>query len=125
MILTHQELQRLAKGAACSERAIERLLGTAYAQVSQPDGGTAPMQLGINVIGPELGFSGQVRDKILAVFESQIREYQNTCPRVTAWLQRGDFDPTKIPELVKQTELVHACRTASRLRASCIRLLTR
>lgn len=50
-----------------------------------------------------------------------IDEYKRVCPAVFQWLQRGDFKPDHPPEHVTNAQIVHACRTAGRLRAKLLR----
>ena len=114
MQLTHKELQNFCRDAALSEKAAERLLGSAT---------VAPYQLGLRLIGPELQLQSP-REVLLKGFAAAIKEYRNCCPRVTSWIARGDFDPTRLPSEVDQGQILHACRTASRIRAEFIRSLS-
>lgn len=52
-----------------------------------------------------------------------IKTYANTCPIVINWITRGDFSAKKIPDNITKSHIIHAARTAGRLRAELIRRL--
>ena len=61
----------------------------------------------------------------LFVSENEIlescRSYSSVCSQVYGWLCRGDFSPKKIPDSLSKAKILHACRTAGRLRAEVLR----
>lgn len=61
------------------------------------------------------------RDELLAVLSEVFREYRNSCPKIVEWVGRGDFQAAKIPESVSPAAVLHASRTAGRLRAKLLR----
>ncbi len=50
-----------------------------------------------------------------------LKEYRSSCPIIFEWMQRGDFDAKKIPTSATRGLIMHASRTAGRLRAKILR----
>ena len=125
MRLTARQLGEIAKLADMSEKAARRLLSRAAVRESDEQDGKESSQreysIGLRLSGDSgLAFSSVETGRKLAGI---MNEYGRVCPLVYTWLKRGDFDPLSIPENIDRGMLLHASRTAGRLRAKFIGLL--
>lgn len=133
MRLNERDIRFLAAALSASEKGVSKLLGSV--RISLPARTVA--QTEEDVVSPrqelELGLRLQTgeamtlligshgKEEMLRRFEKALRAYYAACPLVCAWVGRGDFDPTKLPSQLNKGMIVHACRTAGRLRAEAMR----
>ena len=89
--------------------------------------GDRPCQIGLRLIGgePVEVDSALAIDTTVTLLARTIREYNSCCPSVVQWVARGEFDPRRPPKELKSSHLLHATRTAGRLRAALLRQLVR
>lgn len=135
MTLNARELKEIARNHGISTKGLERLLSDTRVVIKEkqqldPDElikpGVEPevretrYLLGLNLMRNAVS-AGVPRSALKAVAETAVQEYIHSCPQVTAWLVRGDFNPLEIPESLQRGKIIHACRTAGRIRASCLR----
>lgn len=87
---------------------------------SEPPSGGKLYQLGFNIDSGELM---KVRDHaaLTSMLWQALNEYKRVCPLIVVWVGRGDFNPNKIPENVTGGHILHANRTAGRLKARLMR----
>ena len=134
--LNTSELKRVASSCGVNEKGVWRLLGSikVYETVFRvregldldPDNAGSfekSWEIGLH-LGGARSFLLADRDVIIRLVIKALRDYHNTCPKIVGWVGRGDFKPEKIPELVTKPNIVHACRTAGRLRAKVMRELS-
>ena len=115
MRLTVKELEDLARKYGASPKAIERILGSTLIKF-----GEQRFSIGLMLDRSSLELL-EDRDTVLNGILETLRNFKKLCPKVLQWIQRGDFDPTKVPSSIKRAELLHANRTGARLRAELIR----
>jgi hypothetical protein len=143
---TEAQLKRLASLSNVGQKAVERLLGSIEVQLNRETEAESPkqasselpraeqhsaeqhradkqsVQLGLNVrsvfLKGELNYSG---DAAVNQMAKLLREYAGSCPQIVAWIGRGDFKASKIPDELSRAKIIHACRTAGRLRAGFMR----
>ena len=120
-----------------SERAIERLLGaTSVEWKSLPD---FDQMENFDQISNEVAVIKSVKFQIgLRLYQDQekplrwspfleqvllaaLREYRVTCPQVVGWMCSGAFDPKNLPDGITRGNILHASRTAARLRSRILR----
>ena len=120
MRLTDKEAAALSKQTGLSPKALNRIISSCKVLVSSMDAESEPksLELGLNLHEGASGISPQVAVSLLSPL---LQEYRRTCPQALAWLGRGDFSPDRIPHEVSRGMIVHACRTAGRLRAQFFR----
>ena len=128
----------LASLSGQNQKAIERLFGSVRLKISSPSGvassndftpeasSSAEQQweigLGIKEILQEKKLpQGVLPPAWQATVVQLIKEYSSNCPQVFAWLGRGDFNPSCPPPDLRRAHLLHACRTAGRLKAKALR----
>ena len=123
----------LARSAGLNQKAIERLFGSVrvtvvgIAKAEDPSVGAKQLELGLGLkdILKERKLSPTaLPDGLLSTVAQVIKDYSSSCPQVFAWLGRGDFNAQKVPPEIKRGLLLHACRTAGRLRAAVLRSST-
>lgn len=135
MNITHRDLLLLARRFSISEKAVSRFVGSATvelkrelsqqeidAMTSDPAAvasGGERFELGMR-LGRDNSMKGETQKNIEEVGVA-LGEYRTLCPLVFAWIQAGDFDPKRIPDRMTRGVLVHASRTAGRLRARLMR----
>lgn len=139
MNITQRDIQALSKRFSLSDKAVQRLLGSVIVELAAPlspedidealAAGTADESLGLRGerfdLGLRLGKDNSMDlgklTKGLEDVAKALTEYRSVCPLIFAWVQAGDFDPKRIPERVTRGVLLHASRTAGRLRAKLMR----
>ncbi|MBN8548718.1 MAG: hypothetical protein J0M12_05345 [Deltaproteobacteria bacterium] len=133
MRLTDLEIKTIARQSGAGEKAIFRLLGNVRIPLPKPpsddESEQAPskrreLDVGLRLQSAEILAPVTLsigRKELLERLSKILREYFNACPNICAWVGRGDFKPEKIPDQVTKGMLLHACRTAGRLRAKAIR----
>jgi len=128
--LSEKQLKTIALGAGVNGKAAERLTKSLRVSIPKkdlsgdPDALPAVEELEIGIqIADGLLFSRLKTPEGLAHFTDTIKKYSNTCPIVVNWAGRGDFNSKKVPTQINRGHLVHASRTAGRLRAELIRKL--
>jgi hypothetical protein len=122
-LVREKDIQAIAKGCDLSERAVRRFLGS----VRVPRFETGENEPSRAEIGRDLGlrvdqaFRSGLAQEVLGALVSALNEYKKCCPLVVAWIARGDFRPKEIPAQINAATLLHASRTAGRLRALIMR----
>lgn len=118
--LDETKIRQLAKLLDVSPAAVLRIAGSVT--VAMEDGSEKPSRvfdLGLRLLSLDCATSH------LPQLEEQLKlaliEYRRTCPAIFLWMVRGDFHPKKLPTEIQQGKLLHACRTAGRLRARVLR----
>jgi len=111
--ISDKAVNDLAAAASIPPAAVRRLLGA----IKVAGGGAAPLDLGLR-LSAELFAS---RAEGCAAAAAAIGRYAAACPQVFAWIVRGDFNAQRVPDGVDHAKLLHACRTAGRLRAGLYR----
>lgn len=131
MRLTDSEIKTVARGAGISEKAVVRLIGSLRitlprraAEVEESTPTRKELDVGLRlqsaeILAPLTLASG--REEVLRRITDALRQYFSACANVCAWIGRGDFRSDRMPELITRGMLVHACRTAGRLRAKTLR----
>ena len=128
--LSEKQLKTISLGAGVNGKAALRLTNTLRIKIpkknTDEEADALPqveeLELGIHIADGLLFSRLRTADGI-RYFTDIIRQYSNTCPIVVNWVGRGDFSDKKIPVHVNRGHLVHASRTAGRLRAELIRKL--
>jgi hypothetical protein len=136
MLLTAEELKKVASSSGVAGKALERLLrststflydrGGKLALTPDPEGGATPSlrKLELGLCLEKVGTAKAIdRAQLIIIVSQALRQYASTCPAVTAWLGRGDFDPRKFPAGLSVAFILHANRTAGRLRAGILRAI--
>jgi hypothetical protein len=125
MKLPDKSIQAIARVANTSPEVVRRLLGELSVGWIHPAvAGEKPrvesLRLGLrfNSLSP-LQLSGLIGKEERV--GGTLVEYRNCCPVVCRWTWSGGFNPKKLPDDLSRAELVHACRTAGRLRARLLR----
>lgn len=121
-ILNANELRKVAGLAGVSEKCVERTLGSV--RVESDSETMSFFEIGFRLDQPELFLRLADRSKLFEDLASGLREYRNKCPVIAIWLGSGGFNSKKLPERANTAMLLHASRTASRLRARIIRSLS-
>lgn len=133
MRLNDRDIRSLAAAVGASEKGVSRLLGSVRISITgspsaetegQPQPQRQELELGLRLhIGEAMMLltTAHGKEGMLQRFEKALRGYYAACPLVCAWVGRGDFDPHKIPAQMNKAMIVHACRTAGRLRAEAMR----
>ena len=122
-------LRVIAGECGLNEKAVERILASvrvdepSLAEVSENTPPPRTLELGFGVLASLRGRSGggALGERTRTAISSVLRAYATACPKVSGWIGRGDFDPHSPPADVTKALLVHACRTAGRLRAKLLR----
>lgn len=123
--ITRQVARRVGLSTIC----VNRLLGSVRVKHGAGTDGEAEdgpveagklYQLGFNVDSHELL---KVRDhsRLVVMLAQALAEYKRVCPVIVIWVGRGDFNPNKIPDNVTGGHILHANRTAGRLKAKLLR----
>ena len=113
--LAEDDLLTLSREAGLPAPAVRRLLGSL--KVGSVSGGAVKFyDLGLRIPPDLLG--GTATGDLVVI----LSQYAALCPNAVGWVARGDFDPRKIPEGLGTAKLLHACRTAGRLRAEFLRM---
>ena len=121
-ILNETEIRKVASAAGINEKAALRLLGSVRTPVVSPNGSEATYELGLRLSEPGL-LTKVGKSVLMDIMASTARAYAQACPIVIGWIGRGDFNPEKPPQEATKAKLLHACRTAGRLRAEAMRNL--
>jgi hypothetical protein len=114
----------LAQASGLNGKAVERILGSARVLVPRADAEPQQLELGFNLrsaLGERLRVQKSLTPAEFSILAQRLREYSKCCPAAVSWIGRGDFDGKKVPELLTPAMLVHACRTAGRLRARVLK----
>ena len=85
---------------------------------------TAEDKLGFEIglrIQHELDFPALPQETVCDIFVKLCSDYKRLCPHIVNWVQWGDFNPSKIPNHISKAHLLHASRTAGRLRSKILR----
>lgn len=116
-------LQEIARKTQISMKAVQLLLGSLKISTtaSSPENERIiNYDIGLRLLNTSVG--SQLSESVLKQgFSKLLDEYNRVCPSIVAWVCRGDFSVDKIPAQIKSETLLHASRTAGRLRASFIR----
>ena len=120
MTLDSRTLRLIAGAAGASEKAVQRIVGSIRIEAVKPSTESPQrFELGIHIPPKEVRVQGN--EQAAAALTQIVREYRNACPIVVGWIGRGDFDPKKIPAEINFAHVLHASRTAGRLRAKFLR----
>ncbi len=129
MRLAERELKQLAAATGSNEKAVMRLLGSLRIRIPAGNGASGgddrEFDVGLRLHNNEVLsalFMARGKEATLQVIEEALRSYFSSSPAVCAWVGRGDFDPTVIPAHIARGSLLHACRTAGRVRAKVMRM---
>lgn len=123
--LPERDLKNLVVLSHLELKAVQRLLGSL--RIPNPKLGTRGtdfLDIGLRMDSPDVTtrlVSTLGKEGMLAAFSEALRSYASACPSVCTWVGRGDFVVDKIPDTISKATLMHACRTAGRLRARCLR----
>ena len=109
--VSSKHLREIALASELNEKAIERLLGALYVESK-----SRKLNLGLRV--EELA---PFDFRTVELMTDVVIGYKSACPVVVSWIGRGDFNPEKPRKEVTADKLLHACRTAGRLRAKILR----
>ena len=124
-----KDIRELAKLAGLYEKGVKRMLGSLRVSLDSfndlenqeaPD--RQPLEIGLRLNSPELYYATGT-EKTKSVLAATLSDYKNTCPQVVQWIGRGDFNPSKLPQNLGKGRLIHANRSAGRLRAEFMRKL--
>ncbi|MBX7145617.1 MAG: hypothetical protein K1X79_14290 [Oligoflexia bacterium] len=123
--LPERDLRNLVALSGLEVKAVPRLLGSLRVPNPKPGvSGMAFLDIGLRLDAPEVTarmISVIGKDRMIDLFAEALRAYLGACPAICRWVGRGDFAVDRIPETVSKANLLHACRTAGRLRAQCVR----
>lgn len=134
MRFNEREVKRIATTAGLGEKAVLRLAGSIKVSVLRESAPSAVPERAEDGMSLELGLIlnrlddgtgrgvGPYAEHCVA---KALREYMRCCPQVVGWVGRGDFDPKRLPDFATRAILLHACRTAGRLRSKVVRELSR
>ncbi|RMG44017.1 MAG: hypothetical protein D6719_02540 [Candidatus Dadabacteria bacterium] len=130
-LFNSSELRKVAASAGLNEKCVSRLLGSVKIVVTEKSISSEDRQPVLKQTSYDVGLrvaSGEMRAKVSKEILQQelatiLKEYQKSCPLIVGWVGRGDFNPKKIPERIKKGSILHASRTAGRLRAKSLREL--
>lgn len=137
MQLSNKHISSLARAVNVSERAIERLLGSVTADLAREvhvqdidDLSSIDLkkieqfQLGLRLfVDQELPLIWSSATETLV--QNSLQEYRTLCPVVFNWVCSGNFNSKNPPESATRGSVLHASRTASRLRAKVLRSIRR
>jgi hypothetical protein len=136
--LHEREFKLIGRSFGISEQSAKRLLANTSVSVEQSDSvqreadalddlveeqkeinrPSSPLRLRIGLyLQSGEGLERVDSARLISLAEDAIRQYRRACPEVTNWLIKGDFNPSMIPLELPKAKLVHACRTAGRIRA--------
>ncbi len=131
--LTEDEYRSIGRHAGVSEVVVRRLCRSQYV-VAQKESEGAPdpssqtrLQLGLRVEDGDSDLSEGPpipKDALCKEIARAVRSYMKSCPVVFQWIGRGDYNPLKVPGSISLPYLIHAARTAGRLRSQLTRALT-
>jgi hypothetical protein len=132
--LTEDEYRFIGRHAGVSEVVVRRLCRSQYVVISLPPSSlienpdSKRVQLGLRVEDGDSEFEGtptspHTIDEFCKQIARCIRDYMKSCPLVFQWIGRGDYNPKKVPETLSPPTLIHAARTAGRLRSQLARAL--
>lgn len=112
----------LSKQLNVSPKAAQRIVGSTKIEINKPGTNESiTYEVGLRIEKKHLG--ADAAPKILK--ESDViavcRKYAQYCPGVYNWLCSGDFVNNSLATTVTIANVVHACRTAGRLRAELIK----
>ena len=120
--LNEKNTRKVANAAGINEKAVFRL--TRSLKVSVGDGeNTKTYELGFTINEPYTIAKIQT-EMGLKILAKTLREYMQLCPMVISWVGRGDFKADTLPERLTRANLLHASRTAGRLKAELLRALS-
>jgi hypothetical protein len=119
-------LRAIAAGSGVNEKGVSRLLGSVRVPLKSDEEDVPPklLELGFGVIGPlreRIVHGIGISEKGKTFISAAIKEYGNSCPKIVGWIGRGGFDAKSPPAELTKPLIVHACRTAGRLRAKLMR----
>jgi hypothetical protein len=128
-LLQEREYKVIARSFGFSEVSARRLLSNTSVCIQEDEDPFVPnetiakraprelrLRIGMHIQGGE-GLERVDSAKLIALAEDAIRQYRRACPEVANWVISGDFNPVKIPREINKAKLIHACRTAGRIRA--------
>lgn len=137
MLFKEREIKRIAGATDTNDKTVIRILGGVKVKITSPADSNPDVDILEQLKNKppktlELGFrlqdkrilSEQKREQSIEMIIKALREYRSKCSLVVLWVGRGDFDPKVIPQNITRGALLHACRTAGRLRAKILRDLT-
>lgn len=116
-------LNTIAKNLGVSRQAAERIVSSTRIYTEKKEGSEdagSTFDVGLRVMRKQLDTELCPELKEENIFD-YINKYSAECPAVYNWLCSGAFVNDKLPETVKIAQVIHACRTAGRLRAEIIR----
>lgn len=125
MRLIESQVKLLAKKSGLSEKSVERLIGSIKVEITKLNGSAqSQFELALRINNPEqlqLLFMNLNSEQIVERLVCSLIEYKQCCPLIAAWVSRGDFNPTKIPNEIKYAHIKHGSITAGRLRSGILR----
>ncbi|MCO6429601.1 MAG: hypothetical protein J5J00_01985 [Deltaproteobacteria bacterium] len=113
--ITGEIVQKVARDSGLSEKSVRRIVGSIPVPVAGKSGSNRTFDLGLRL--EEVNLSSSAVGNLC----STIKEFGAACPVAVAWIGRGGFDPAKPPKELTYAKILHACRTAGRLRAILLR----
>lgn len=132
--LTPKAYTTIALSAGVGEKLVRRIVRSITIQCRQKsseqgEGSEGPgrREVGFRLLGGEpIYVSADLsKDAIVTSIAIALKEYNACCPLVLQWIGRGDFDPRRPPKELQSSHILHATRTAGRVRASLLRRLNR
>ena len=128
MPLNEKQLLKIGSAAGLGEKAVSRLIASQRISIPVESSDSAQsekvLDIGLridNAALTELLLKGTGTEILCELLSDVLREYMSLCPVIVGWVGRGDYNPDKIPDSVNKARLLHACRTAGRLRAKVLR----
>lgn len=121
MLFNERELRNIAKRVGLGAPQVQKLLGSIKVPLMalSEEEHDQVLEVGLNIYRIQPRSHGSPRLQELA--ERTIRDYQNRSPGVLGWILSGGFRPDEVPGHIGRSSVVHACRTAGRLRAFFLR----
>ena len=123
-MISQKDIEALARGADMSSKAIRLFIGSNNIAVKKDkliEDSVVRLELGLNILQKDVLFDPSLLKVEIPV---SLNEYARVAPKVYAWVKGGGFNPSVIPERITYANLVHACRTVSRVRAILMRSCT-
>lgn len=121
MLFNERELKNIAKRVGLGAPQVQKLLGSIKVPLTamSEDEHDQNLELGLNLFRIQPRGHGGHRLQELA--ERTIRDYHNRSPAVVGWILSGGFRADNVPGHIARASIIHACRTAGRLRAFFLR----
>lgn len=116
--LSDDMVRAAAHTTGCSEKFVRRTLGSISIALSV-EGSSSNINIGLRLSRDSDGIRGEPFS--VEEIAQALTDFRNSCPRVSTWIGSGAFDCARPPNDLDRGHLLHACRTAGRLRARVLR----